>query len=104
MEIGPILGVRAVASVKPDRLSPDLSRVFEPEYLGGSPDDDYTADDQDSEVAPEEEPGDEVVECGLNGTAELDSGGELDRGCEAGADSQATLQDKDRAGKIDCFA
>jgi hypothetical protein len=45
MEISPILGVPAVTKVKPDRLSPDLSRVFEAEYLGGAIDDSYDGDD-----------------------------------------------------------
>jgi hypothetical protein len=58
MEIGPILGIPPVTMVKPDRLAPDLSRVFEAEYLGGSSDDAYTpedsgADSEASEGAPE---------------------------------------------------
>jgi hypothetical protein len=54
MEIGPILGVPAVTMVKPDRLSPDLSRVFEAEYLGGSPDDSYEASDPNAQDGEDE--------------------------------------------------
>jgi hypothetical protein len=43
MEIGPITAVRPVAMIKPSRSAPDLSRVFEVEYLGQSGDDEYTA-------------------------------------------------------------
>ena len=42
MEIGPITAVRPVPMIKPSRGAPDLSRVFEVEYLGQSGDDEYT--------------------------------------------------------------
>lgn len=42
MEIGPITAVRPVPVVKPSPAAPDLSRVFEVEYLGQSADDEYT--------------------------------------------------------------
>jgi hypothetical protein len=42
MEIGPITAVRPVTMIKPSRSAPDLSRVFEVEYLGQSGDDEYT--------------------------------------------------------------
>jgi hypothetical protein len=42
MEIGPISAVRPVTMIKPLRSAPDLSRVFEVEYLGQSGDDEYT--------------------------------------------------------------
>jgi hypothetical protein len=42
MEIGPITAVRPVTMIKPSRSAPDLSRVFEVEYLGQSADDQYT--------------------------------------------------------------
>jgi hypothetical protein len=43
MEIGPITAVSPVSRVKLSRGAPDLSRVFEVEYLGPSGDDEYTA-------------------------------------------------------------
>jgi hypothetical protein len=42
MEIGPIAAVRPVPMIKVTRGAPDLSRVFEVEYLGTSGDDEYT--------------------------------------------------------------
>lgn len=42
MEIGPITAVRPVPTIKVSRGAPDLSRVFEVEYLGPSGDDEYT--------------------------------------------------------------
>jgi hypothetical protein len=42
MEIGPITAVRPVPMIKPSRGVPDLSHVFEVEYLGKSGDDEYT--------------------------------------------------------------
>ena len=42
MEIGPISAVRPVPAIKPSPAAPDLSRVFEAEYLGESGDDAYT--------------------------------------------------------------
>jgi len=42
MEIGPIPAIRPVTMIKPSLTAPDLSRVFEVEYLGHSADDEYT--------------------------------------------------------------
>ena len=42
MEINPIAAIRPVPMVKPSTAAPDLSRVFEAEYLGQSADDAYT--------------------------------------------------------------
>ncbi len=42
MEIGPITAVRPVPMIKVSRGAPDLSRVFEVEYLGQSGDDEYS--------------------------------------------------------------
>ncbi len=42
MEIGPITAVSPVSRMKLSRGAPDLSRVFEVEYLGPSGDDEYT--------------------------------------------------------------
>jgi len=44
MEIGPIGAVRPVPVIKPAGGAPDLSRVYEAEYLGESRDDEYTPD------------------------------------------------------------
>ena len=41
MDIGPISPIRAVPRIKPTAAAPDLSRVFEVEYLGQS-EDEYT--------------------------------------------------------------
>lgn len=42
MEIGPITAVRPVPMIKVSRGAPDLSRVYEVEYLGQSDDDEYS--------------------------------------------------------------
>ena len=42
MDIGPISAISPVRMVKPSPVAPDLSRVFEVEYLGQSPEDEYT--------------------------------------------------------------
>ena len=42
MDIAPISAIRPVTMVKPSPAAPDLSRVFEAEYLGQSRDDEYT--------------------------------------------------------------
>lgn len=42
MDIGPISAISPAMMVKPSPVAPDLSRVFEVEYLGHSPDDEYT--------------------------------------------------------------
>jgi hypothetical protein len=42
MDIGPISAISPVTMVKPSPVAPDLSRVFEVEYLGHTPDDEYT--------------------------------------------------------------
>jgi len=42
MDIAPVSAIRPVTMVKPSPAAPDLSRVFEAEYLGQSPDDEYT--------------------------------------------------------------
>jgi hypothetical protein len=41
MEVGPISAVRPVSPIKPSPVAPDLSRVFEVEYLGQSGEDEY---------------------------------------------------------------
>lgn len=42
MDIGPISAIRPVSTIRPSPIAPDLSRVYEVEYLGQS-DDEYTA-------------------------------------------------------------
>ena len=46
MDIGPISAIRPVTMIKPSLRSPDLSRVFEAEYLGQSKDDGYSSEDR----------------------------------------------------------
>jgi hypothetical protein len=57
MEIGPITAVRPVTMIKPSRGAPDLSRVFEVEYLGQSGDDEYTPANGKAERGLEDEDG-----------------------------------------------
>jgi len=42
MDIGPISAIRPISTIRPSPIAPDLSRVYEVEYLGES-DDEYTA-------------------------------------------------------------
>ncbi len=62
MEIGPVTAIRSVPSIKPSPAAPDLSRVFEVEYLGQPSDDDYTSsqrkasrglEDEDDDLEPD---------------------------------------------------
>ncbi|HEY3626539.1 MAG TPA: hypothetical protein VGL00_09650 [Terracidiphilus sp.] len=61
MDIGPISAIRPVTMIKPSAAAPDLSRVFEVEYLGQSSDDEYTPhrkagrglEDKDQEEEPD---------------------------------------------------
>ncbi len=67
MEIPPITGIRPAPMVNPSAAAPDLSRVFEAEYLGQSADDAYTPsqkkafrgleeeEDEDAELVEEPE-------------------------------------------------
>jgi hypothetical protein len=55
MDIGPISAIRPVAMVKPSRGAPDLSRVFEVEYLGQSRDDQYSSANQKAARGLEDE-------------------------------------------------
>ena len=41
LDISPIATIRPVTPVKPASIAPDLSRVFEVEYLGDHADDEY---------------------------------------------------------------
>jgi len=68
MEIGPITAVRPVTMIKPSRGAPDLSRVFEVEYLGQSGDDEYTPANGKAERGLEDEEEDAAEEPGDAGT------------------------------------
>ena len=63
MDIAPISAIRPVTPVKPSPSAPDLSRVFEVEYLGHSGDDEYTPanrkafrglEDEEDQIAADE--------------------------------------------------
>jgi hypothetical protein len=62
MEIGPITAVRPVSMIKPLRGAPDLSRVFEVEYLGQPGDDEYTPANGKAERDLDDEEGDAAKE------------------------------------------
>jgi hypothetical protein len=66
MEIGPISAIRAATMIKPSLAAPDLSRVFEVEYLGHSADDEYTPGNGKATrgLEDEEENLDEAAESG----------------------------------------
>lgn len=55
MDIGPVSAIRPVTMVKPSLTAPDLSRVFEVEYLGQSKDDEYTSADRKASRGLEDE-------------------------------------------------
>jgi hypothetical protein len=55
MDISPISAIRPVTMIKPSLSAPDLSRVFEAEYLGQSKDDEYTSADRKASRGLEDE-------------------------------------------------
>jgi len=55
MDIGPISAIRPLTMVKPFPAAPDLSRVFEAEYLGQSSDDEYTPNNRKAARGLEDE-------------------------------------------------
>src|SRR4051794_35327628 len=68
MDIGPVSAIRPLTMVKPSPAAPDLSRVFEAEYLGQSKDDEYTPGrkparglEDEEEAEPEPEPADALA-------------------------------------------
>jgi hypothetical protein len=71
MEIGPITAVRPVSMIKPLRGSPDLSRVYEVEYLGQSTADEYTPANGKAERGLDDEEGDAAEET-ANGATEAE--------------------------------
>lgn len=78
MEISPVSAIRPVAPVKPAPSAPDLTRVFEAEYLGESDEDEYTSADGKSEREWEDEengrPGEAAEETEAPETAPNPSG------------------------------
>ena len=62
MDIGPVSAIRPVAMVKPSPAAPDLSRVFEAEYLGQPKDDEYTPGRNPSRGLEDEEETDPELE------------------------------------------
>jgi len=58
MDIKPISAIRPIALVEPFASAPDLSRVFEVEYLGQSPDDRYSSASKKAARGLEDEEGD----------------------------------------------
>lgn len=67
MDIAPISAIRPVTMVKPSPAAPDLSRVFEAEYLGQSSDDEYTPNSRKAVRGLEDEDGE------LESSAESDA-------------------------------
>jgi hypothetical protein len=55
MDIGPISAIRPLTMVKPFPAAPDLSRVFEAEYLGQSSDDEYSPNNRKAARGLEDE-------------------------------------------------
>ena len=55
VDIAPISAIRPVTMVKPSPTAPDLSRVFEAEYLGQSSDDEYTPNNRKAARGLEDE-------------------------------------------------
>lgn len=64
MDITPISAIRPITTAKPFPSAPDLSRVFEVEYLGQPADDEYTPGNRKSArgLEDEEEEADEEIE------------------------------------------
>lgn len=55
MDIGPITGIGPILPTRPSGAAPDLSRVFEVEYLGESPEEQYEASRQRASRGLEDE-------------------------------------------------
>lgn len=62
MDISPVSAIRPVTPVKPAPSAPDLSRVFEVEYLGQSEDDEYTPGNRKPGRGLEDEEDENAVE------------------------------------------
>jgi len=69
MDIGPISAIRPVAMVRPTAGAPDLSRVYEVEYLGQSGDDEYSPANRKAArgLEDEDEPAEPTQQDGLPG-------------------------------------
>jgi hypothetical protein len=70
MDIGPISAIRPVTMIKPSLKAPDLSRVFEAEYLGQSKDDEYSSDNRNPSRGLEDEEDTDAAEALANETSE----------------------------------
>ena len=70
MDIGPISAIRPVTMIKPSLKTPDLSRVFEAEYLGQSKDDEYSSDNRKPSRGLEDEEDTDAAETLANETSE----------------------------------
>ncbi len=75
MEIGPVSAIRPVTMLKRSPSAPDLSRVFEVEYLGQSNDDGYTPADRKPGRGLEDEDGGEELSCASGGAPEAGHSG-----------------------------
>ena len=71
MDIGHVSAIRPVTMVKPSPAAPDLSRVFEPEYLGQSGDDEYTPNNRKAARGLEDEEESDIVEAGEAGLPQV---------------------------------
>jgi hypothetical protein len=69
MDIGPVSAIKPVTMIKPSATAPDLSRVFEVEYLGESGDDEYTPANR--KAGPESE--DQEEEAGVETLTEAET-------------------------------
>lgn len=60
MDVSPISAIGPVREVRPRLAAPDLSRVFEVEYLGQANDEEYAPSDRDQGRGMEDEEADSV--------------------------------------------
>jgi hypothetical protein len=78
MDIAPVSAIRPVTMIKPPSAPPDLSRVFEVEYLGESGDDEYTPAGRKASRGLEDEKGEAESETPTDsGTAPVSSPGSV---------------------------
>jgi len=62
MDIGPVSAIKPVTQINPSATAPDLSRVFEVEYLGESGDDEYTPANRKARPEPADQDDEAGVE------------------------------------------
>ena len=79
MDVSPIAAIRPVAAVRPARVAPDLSRVFEVEYLGQEGDEGYSGPEGEPARGMEDEEGDSggCLEGEADGAREVSGGGSV---------------------------